>query len=142
MADNFNISPDMVNNLINMLKKNSSNEQSSQNIQSENSTNISYNSQYKTNSNTCQNNQCETNTDTNQSSSQSTNSSTNIDFETIMKLKSIMETLNNSNNQDSNLLYSLKPYLRKSRQEKLDQYINILKITQVSKLFNNKSDHI
>lgn len=59
----------------------------------------------------------------------------NLDIETIMKIKSIMETLNTSNDQDSKLLYSLRPYLRKSRQAKLDQYINILKISQVSKLF-------
>ena len=55
-------------------------------------------------------------------------------------MKSIMETLNAANDQDSKLLYSLKPYLRKSRQAKLDQYINLLKISQISKLFSQKGD--
>ena len=127
MADNINISPDMVNNLINMLK-NSSNDQSTQNTQHE--TNTNQKDQYETNTNTNQYN----------TSSESDSSSVNIDFETIMKIKSIMETLNNSNDQDSKLLYSLKPYLRKSRQAKLDQYINILKITQISKFFNTKNN--
>ena len=117
MADNLNISPDMVNNLINMLKNNS-------NVQSDSNT------KHPPDVNTNQNNNC----------SQSSISHTDIDFETIIKIKSIIEKLNNSNDQDSKLLYSLKPYLRKSRQEKLDQYINILKITQVSKFFNTKNE--
>lgn len=132
MADNLNISPDIINNLINMLK-NSSNEQSTQNAQQEDDSNINQNNQYEINTNLNQKNQYDT-------SSKSANSTANIDFETIMKIKSIMETLNNSNDQDSKLLYSLKPYLRKSRQVKLDKYINILKITQVSKLFNTKNE--
>ena len=128
MADNLNISPDMINNLINMLK-NGSNNQSDQNTPRESSTGTNQKNQYETNIN----NEYNTN-------SKSANSSVNIDFETIMKMKYIMESLNNSNDQNSKLLYSLKPYLRKSRQEKLDQYINIFKIAQVSKLFNTKNE--
>lgn len=132
MADNLNISPEMINNLVNMLKNNGFNDNSNslnQNTQNNNTSGASQNTQYCTNSKTNEYEQFET------------NSSTNIDFETIMKMKSMMDTLNNSNSQDSKLLYSLKPYLRKSRQAKLDQYINILKITQVSKLFNSKSEN-
>lgn len=116
MAENLNISPDMINNLVNMLKNNGLGENSDDSDSSN-----SYNSNETTDSNNFTN-------------------SNNIDFETIMKIKSIMETFNNSNDQDSKLLYSLKPYLRKSRQAKLDQYINILKISHVSKLFNQKGD--
>lgn len=105
MADNLNISPDMIDNLVNMLK-NSGNTDNTIN----------------------QNSEKETNSD----------NFNNIDFETIIKMKSLMETFNSSDNPDSKLLYSLKPYLRKSRQAKLDQYINILKISQVSKFFNTK----
>lgn len=122
MANNINISPDMIDNLVNMLKNNNFSGQtdcaSSQSV--ENPT--AYQGKASNHSNT-------------------SNSSTNIDFETIMKMKSIMDTLNNSNDQDSKLLYSLKPYLRKSRQAKLDQYINILKITQISKLFGSESEN-
>ena len=132
MADN-NLSPDMINNLINMLK-NGSNNSSAQNTQSNYSTDTNQNNHHKASLDNNQKNQYDTN-------SQAESSTSNIDFDTIMKMKSIMETLNNSNDQDSKLLYSLKPYLRKSRQEKLDQYINILKITQVSKLFNANSEH-
>ncbi len=107
MADNLNISPDMIDNLVNMLK----NSGNADNI-------INENSKKETNSDGFNLN--------------------NIDFETIMKMKSIMETFNSTDNQDSKLLYSLKPYLRKSRQDKLDQYINLLKISQVSKFLNKK----
>ena len=49
-----------------------------------------------------------------------------------------METLNKKDDPRSNLLYSLKPYLRENRQKKLDQYVNLLKITQVTNLFKNE----
>ena len=129
MADNLNISPEMINNLVNMLKNNGFNDNSNSSNQNSNTSGESQNTQYSTD------------VKMNQYEQSKTDSSTNIDFETIMKMKSMMDTLNNSNNQDSKLLYSLKPYLRKSRQAKLDQYINILKITQVSKLFNSKSEN-
>ena len=116
MAENLNISPDMINNLVNMLKNNGFNEES------DNTNNSNSYNNYET------------------ADSSANTSSNNIDFETILKIKSIMETLNNSNDQDSKLLYSLQPYLRKSRQAKLDQYINILKISHISKLFNQKGD--
>lgn len=120
MADNINISPDMISNLVKMLKNsNNDNDSTFQNNSSNRKDTINTN---------------------NTNDFDDSNNTNNIDFETIMRIKSIMEKLNNSNNQDSTLLYSLKPYLRKSRQKKLDQYINILKISQVSKLFNQKGD--
>lgn len=142
MAENFNISPDMIENLVNMLnnsnKNTSINKDDNSNITAEkNNLNSTSNSNKKQNNFDFSFNQ----NDNNNINTQNTNNSNNtinfgnLDFETIMKIKSIMETLNTSNDQDSNLLYSLKPYLRKSRQVKLDQYINILKISQVSKLF-------
>ena len=124
MAENFNISPDMINNLVNMLKNNGFSEKindSSSNPQSKEDSSVNFEKTDK--------------------GSTDSDSSTNIDFETILKMKSIMDTLNSSNDQDSKLLYSLKPYLRKSRQAKLDQYINILKITQISKIFGTKSEN-
>ena len=128
MADN-NISPDMINNLINMFKDKTS-------------TLSSQNSEINSNSNyNCKEVPFSTLNDQSSTNSESFNSTSSVDFETIMKIKSIIDNLNNSNDQDSKLLYSLKPYLRKSRQEKLDQYINILKITQVSKLLNKKNEH-
>ena len=73
------------------------------------------------------------------STSQDTyNSFNNIDFETILKMKSVMEKMNNTNDPRSNLLYSLKPYLRKTRQEKIDQYINLFKISKITNLLKNE----
>ena len=56
---------------------------------------------------------------------------------TILKMKSIMEKLNSKDEPRSNLLYSLKPYLRESKKEKLDQYANLLNIAKLSELFKN-----
>lgn len=149
MAENINISPDMINNLVNMLKNNGfgeSSDNSGTNNSNPNNSSLDYSgsdnfSTNYSNLNSSDTNSSKTNSSkTNSSDTNSSNTFNSIDFETIMKMKSIMETLNNSNDQDSKLLYSLKPYLRKSRQAKLDQYINILKITQVSKLFNAKSE--
>lgn len=102
--NNINITPEMISNLVNMLKSESSS----------NTTNSTYESQ--TNN----------------------NSTNNIDIETILKIKSIIENLNKKDDPRSNLLYSLKPYLRESRQKKLEQYVNLLKITQITNLFKSE----
>ena len=70
----------------------------------------------------------------------------NIDMNTILKMKSIMDKMNNSNDPRSNLLYSLKPYLREGRKEKIDQYANLLNIAKMTELFkdtntNNKGEN-
>ena len=82
------------------------------------------------------------NTDQNQkkeaTNSSSSSENSNIDFSTILKIKNIMESLNQSDDARSNLLYSLKPYLRESRQKKIDQYVNIFKFSGIAKLFRNE----
>ena len=56
----------------------------------------------------------------------------NLDIGTILKIKSIMDKMNNpTHDPRSNLLLSLKPYLKPSRKEKIDQYIKIFNITQL-----------
>lgn len=70
-------------------------------------------------------------------SSDSSSSASSIDFETILKMKSIMEKLNNTNDPRSNLLLSLKPYLKESRKEKVDQYIKLFGMSKVLEVFNN-----
>lgn len=60
-----------------------------------------------------------------------------IDMNTILKMKSIMEKLNNSNDPRTNLLYSLKPYLREERKEKLDQYANLLNVAKIADILKN-----
>ena len=66
------------------------------------------------------------------SSSQTQNNNLEIpDLETIMKISQVMKAMNSSDNNTTNLLYSLKPFLRKSKQNKLTQYANILKFSSV-----------
>lgn len=113
--NNLNITPDMINNLAGMLKNSNFFNDAGSKEDSDKS------SQSSTTNN-------EPNNDF----------ASSIDFETIMKIKSIMETLNKNDDPRSNLLYSLKPYLRESRQKKLDQYVNLFKITKVTSLFKNE----
>ena len=44
----------------------------------------------------------------------------------------------NTNDPKRNLLISLKPFLRKSRQDKLNEYITILGIIKVLGIFDKK----
>ena len=105
-SSDFNISPEMLENLLNSFKN-------SNNTESDESS-------------------------SNSSSSLGFDSKNGIDFETIIKIKSILETLNKKDDPRSNLLYSLKPYLRDTRRKKLDQYVNLFKITQVTNLLKNE----
>ncbi|MBE5819426.1 MAG: hypothetical protein E7310_01135 [Clostridiales bacterium] len=62
-------------------------------------------------------------------------SSNNIDFENILKMKSIIEKMNSREDPRSNLLLSLKPYLKESRQGKVDQYIQLLNMSKILEVF-------
>lgn len=60
----------------------------------------------------------------------------NLDINTILKMKDVMNKLNsNQNDPRSNLLLSLKPYLNRHRKEKLDQYMQFLRISQIIEAF-------
>ena len=59
---------------------------------------------------------------------------------TIMKMSSVKNNLNNSNDPRSNLLQSLKPYLREGRKEKVDQYANLLNIAKIAELLRNDNN--
>lgn len=65
----------------------------------------------------------------------------NIDMNTIMKMQNIMNNMNNQNDPRANLLYSLKPYLRDSKKEKLNQYVNLLNISKIADIMNKKDDN-
>lgn len=97
-----------------------------------------------------QNNASNNNTSTsNTHSSNHSNNNDNFDFSqidmnTILKMKSIMEKLNTSNDPRSNLLYSLKPYLREERKNKVDQYANLLNVAKIANILkdtNKESPH-
>ena len=64
-------------------------------------------------------------------------SSFNIDINTMLKIKSIIDAMNNQKDDPrANLLKSLKPYLKESRKEKVDQYIKIFSMEKVFEQFN------
>ena len=77
----------------------------------------------------------------NNSSSDSSNSDNNsfdIDINTMLKLKQIMESLNSKKpDPRTNLLLSLKPYLKERRKQKVDQYIKLFNMEKVLKTFNS-----
>ena len=75
-------------------------------------------------------------------SSNSNQNNSNIDFNSIdpamiMKITSAFGKMNNNNDPRSNLLYSLKPYLRDGRKEKLDQYVNLINISKVADILKD-----
>ncbi len=59
----------------------------------------------------------------------------NIDFETIMKMKSIIDKMNSKDDPRTNLLKSLKPYLNENRKSKVDQYIGLMNMSKVMDAF-------
>ena len=79
----------------------------------------------------------------NNKSNQSSNSTnfSNLDMATIMKMKNIMDNLNKKDDPRANLLHSLKPYLRDSKKDKLDQYVNLLNISKIADIMNNNKEN-
>lgn len=77
----------------------------------------------------------------NDSNKNDNNSNPDIDLDTILKMKTIMKKMNSSkSNSSSNLLLALKPFLRQSRQSKVDQYVQLLKLTPLLEMFKNDND--
>lgn len=73
----------------------------------------------------------------NSTNSSNSNTTSQIDMNTILKMKSALDNMNNKNDPRSNLLYSLKPYLRQNKQQKLDQYVNLLNFSKVADMLKN-----
>lgn len=120
IAGQNNISPEMVNNLFSML----------------NNSNISSNGE-NSNSNSSEGNNSQTSNNASDSSNTQDNpfNSNGIDFETIMKMKTIIDKMNIKDDPRSNLLQSLKPYLKDSRKAKVDQYIQLMNMSKVMDVF-------
>lgn len=65
------------------------------------------------------------------------NSSPEFDINTMLKMKSIIDAMNKEKNDPrANLLKSLKPYLKESRKEKVDQYIQLFNMGKVFEILN------
>lgn len=88
------------------------------------------------------------NSSNDKSSEQSSNDSNsfNIDMNTMLKMKQVMDSINsNKDDPRTNLLLSLKPYLKDSRKKKVEQYIKLFGIEKAFQAFDflggeNKND--
>ena len=116
VAGQNNISPDMVNNLFNMLKNSNNSQNNNSDTNFENTSNDKYSNNFS-------------------NSSSASSNSNGIDIETIMKMKSIIDKMNVKDDPRSNLLQSLKPYLKDSRRAKVDQYIQLMNMSKVMEIF-------
>lgn len=75
----------------------------------------------------------------NDNSQTNTNNNTSFDFETILKIKNVIDKFNSTQNSpENNLLMSLKPYLNNNRKQKLDQYIQFLNMAKILESFNGE----
>ena len=97
------IPPDAIKNLSNMMNANM-NQKENASTNASASIDASVSSNHSDSSNTANN--------VNSANSANNFDFSNIDINTIMKMKTIMDKMNNSSDSRSNLLQSLKPYLR------------------------------
>ena len=78
------------------------------------------------------------NDSSNADTSKNENSTPDIDMGTILKLKQVMDSMNsNKDDPRTNLLLSLKPYLKDSRKHKVDQYIKLFVLGKAFETFNS-----
>ena len=74
----------------------------------------------------------------NKNDNNNSNSSPDIDIESLLKMKQIMSSMNTSKDDPrANLLISLKPYLKESRQKKVDQYVKLFGIGKAFEILNS-----
>ena len=143
--DNFNIDKNTMDKLNSMLKNGNLNDMISQ-IPPDAIKNFSNMMQSNTNSTdaTNQTHNDSKSAEKSENSDGSANPNTfdfsNIDINTMMKIKSVMEKMNHSSDPRSNLLQSLKPYLRDEKKSKLDQYSKLLDMTTLMELFNQNNN--
>jgi len=146
MIDNGNLPPDIHNLINNMSSNNTSNSNNThnnnidlndimKNVPPDFINNLS--SMLNTNSDTNTNSNCQDNSTPNNQNNQN---NFNIDINTMLKMKSIIENMNNKNDPRANLLYSLKPYLRDTKKDKLDQYVNLLNISKVADIMKQENN--
>ena len=144
MDNNFNLDENTINKLNSVMKGGNVSDLISQippdvlaNFSSmmNNNNNNSNNNSNKTENNKDLNNS--NNSDNNTGNNNNSFNFNNIDMNTMLKMKSIIDKMNNSNDPRSNLLASLKPYLRDNKKQKLDEYANLLNFAKISEILNN-----
>ena len=117
--------PDDIKNMLGQL---SSSNSSSNNSSNNNSSNDNSSNNSSSNSNSSNNN----------SSNNNSSEMPNFDMDTLLKMKSIMDNVNSSQSDPrSNLLRSLKPYLRESRKNKVDEYIKLFRMGKIFEMMSS-----
>lgn len=123
MLQNGNI-PDELKNIVNNMNNSST---ANENSSTASSKNVSNN-----------NNSQQSNEPNNSDSSSSDFNFSDIDINTLLKMKQVMEAMNsNKDDPRANLLLSLKPYLKKSRQDKVEQYVKLFGIGKAFEAFGS-----
>lgn len=124
--------PDAISNLMNMLKNNNNNNSNGKDasgnpsISPENLANMVKMFQ-------------NSNNNSSDKKEESSNSNPSFDMDMLLKMKAIFEQMNKKDDPRSNLLMSLKPYLKESRKNKLDQYVQLFNMGKVLDIFNKAS---
>jgi len=135
MLQNGEIPNDLKNMINNFSNSKNVNNASSPNNSHSSNQNMDFDSIFESIKNSTSNSESSEKTN---NSNDNSNPFSNIDISTIMKMKTIMDKMNNgASNPRSNLLLSLKPYLKPSRKEKVDQYIKIFSMTQIFDTLNS-----
>lgn len=133
MDDKFNIDQNSLNKLNDMMKNGNVSD-----ILSKIPPDVIQNfSTMMNNQNNNSNNNNNSNGKVSNNSTQNSFDFSNIDMNTIIKMKNVMDKMNNTNDPRSNLLASLKPYLRDSKKEKLDQYANLINFAKIAEILKN-----
>lgn len=132
MDDKFNIDQNTLNKLNDMIKNGNVSE-----IFSKISPDVMQNFSIMMNNQNSNSSNGNNNEKVSNNSTQNSFDFSNIDINTIMKIKSVMEKMNNTNDPRSNLLASLKPYLRNNKKEKLDQYANFINFAKIAEILKN-----
>ena len=117
-----------LNNMINQSSKD--NEYASSDTSSDNAINVE----------TLQNMIAQMNSSQNDNTQNQENNSFQMDFETMMKMKTMIDSFQSAKNSpEANLLLSLKPYLNTHRKQKLDQYMQFIQISKILEAFNSSN---
>lgn len=131
--------PDNIKNIMESFATNSSNHEdvSSPNRNGTKVNDTSNSSNFSsTISGNAQNNNSSGNSNTDSNNS-SNSDFPDFDIGTMLKMKSIMDSMNKPQNDPrANLLKSLKPYLKSSRKDKVDQYIKLFSMGKVFEAMN------
>lgn len=137
MSEIFKNFSKMMNNQNSNQNNNTNNSSTNSNSNDDFSSRNNYNSDDDFNSQNNFNSNDNFNSSNNSNFNNINNLFGNIDMNTILKIQQIMNSMNDKQNDSrTNLLLSLKPYLKESRKSKVDQYIQLMKMEKIFEIMN------